>query len=151
MREDKTAVTLIGVGQAKVGSVFIHRGPGSKCEECRYSRICVESLEPERAYRIIRVREKTLHCDMYEAEMQVVEVVEAEVPATAPSKQAISGAIITFYTPGCNEYSCENFELCFPTGLRDGDRCTVVEVKDRIRCPQGLALRRVLLRRVPAS
>jgi len=144
-------VTLIGVGQAQVGSVFIHRGPGSKCGACEYSQVCVKNVEPERVYRIVRVREKTLPCRQYEMEMQVVEVLNAEIPAAILSKKAIIGAVVTFQTPDCKAEGCENFGLCFPAGLRDMDRCEVLGVTGNLKCPEGLALKAVSLRRVPAS
>ncbi len=144
-------VTLIGVGQAHVGTVFIHRGPGSKCGICEYSQVCVKNVEPERVYRIVRVREKTLPCRQYETEMQVVEVVSAEISAAILSKKAIAGVVIAFQTPECKVEGCENYSLCFPTGLRDRDRCEVSGVTGSLQCPGGLALKTVSLRRVLAS
>ena len=151
MKEEKSIVTLIGIGQAVVGKEFIHKGPGTKCESCKYSQVCVRNLEPERIYRIVEVREKTLPCALYETEMQAVEVVETEIAAVVPSKQAIQGAIITLHNPDCKEQECKNYETCFPTGLKDRDRCEIVAVTESLQCPQGLPLGKVLLRRAPAS
>jgi hypothetical protein len=138
-------VTLVGKGQAKVGEAFIHKGPGSKCANCEYSRVCVENIEPGRIYEITRVRDKTHFCRQYEMEMHVVEVVNAKIPAAIPAKQAIPGAIITFKMPVCGEERCEAYELCFPEGLKSGDRCEVLEVTQSVECSLGSPRKRVLL------
>ncbi|MCD6465130.1 UPF0179 family protein, partial [Candidatus Bathyarchaeota archaeon] len=76
MSENKVIITLVSVGQAKIGSLFIHRGAGTKCSECKYFNICVKNLEPNRIYKIVGLRNKILRCDLYEIDMRVVEVVE---------------------------------------------------------------------------
>lgn len=144
-------ITLLGAGEAKVGELFIYRGPGSKCSECKYFSVCVKNLEKGRVYRVVSVRNKTLKCEMYDIEMRVVEVVEADIPASVDSKQAIEGVIITFHPQNCREYNCENIMLCLPEYLMDNDRCEIVKVHDVLQCPKGFQLRRVILRRVPPS
>jgi len=138
-------VTLVGKGQAKAGEVFIHRGPGSKCVDCKYSQVCVKNVETGRIYEIIKVRDKTLFCKQYEIEMQVVEVVNAKIPAAIPAKQAIPGAIITFMPPVCEEEKCMFYELCFPEGLKSGDRCGVLEVIQSVQCSFDSPRKKVLL------
>jgi len=147
----KPIVTLVSAGQARVGMIFIHRGLGPKCEDCEYSQVCVGNLEPDRVYEIAKVRDKTLSCGQYETEMQVVEVFDAEIPAAITAKQAIEGAVITFQMSDCGEEGCNDCELCFPTGLRAGDRCEVLSVTGSLPCSEGLLLKKVSLRRVPVS
>jgi len=147
----RKTVTLIGTAQAQVGGVFIHKGPGSRCENCEYFKVCIKNVQPERVYEIVKVREKFLRCKLYEADMQVVEVVDAEILAAIPSKQTIVGIVITFQTPECKNESCENYELCFPTGLRDNDRCEVLEVIGSLQCSLGASLKRASLRLAPIS
>jgi len=151
MKKDKPVVTLIGVGQAEAGRIFIHKGPSPKCEDCDYFNVCIGNLESERAYRIVKIRDKTLPCRLYEAEMQVVEVIEAEMPSAISSQIAIERAIITFNMPNCNMQGCRNYELCFPKVLKNGDRCKILKVDEDINCPFGLPLRRAFLLRVPSS
>ncbi|KYH41460.1 MAG: hypothetical protein AYL33_004320 [Candidatus Bathyarchaeota archaeon B63] len=129
----------------------MHRGPGSKCTECEYFRVCVGNVEPGRVYEIRRLRDKTHFCRQYEMEMRVVEVVNAKIQAAIPAKQAIPGAIITFRTPACREEGCGAYELCFPEGLRSGDRCEVLEVTQSVECSLGSPRKRVLLQLAPAS
>ena len=151
MNPKKAIVTLVGKGQAEAGRLFIHRGPGSKCANCKYSKVCVENVEPGRIYEIIKIRDKTLFCKQYEIEMQVVEVVNAKIPATIPAKQAIQGAIITFKTPVCEEKKCAFYELCFPEGLKSGDRCEILEIIQNVPCLLGSPRKKVLLRLASAS
>lgn len=146
----KSIVTLVSSRQAKVGNVFIHKGSASKCDGCDFSRVCVKNLEPGRVYSIIKVRGKNLHCKHYETQMQVVEAIEAEIPTAVPSKQAILGAVITLQTAICKKEECEGYELCFPVGLKDGDKCEILDVTGSLECSGQVALKRVVLRRVPA-
>lgn len=147
----KRIVTLIGSGQAKVGTVFIHKGPGSKCGDCEYNRVCVQNIEPGRVYEITGVRDKFLPCKQYETEMRVVEVADAKINSCLPTNQAIHGATITFQAPDCKNEGCESYELCFPLGLKTGDRCDVLEVTEAFECPLGASRRRVVLRLSPPS
>ena len=149
--EPGAKVTLIGVGQAEVGRVFINKGLGSRCNSCNYANVCVKNLEPERIYKIAKVRKKKLACNLHEGEMQVVEVVEAELPAAIASKLAIERAIVTFSQQDCHIQNCTSYDLCFPIGLIDGDRCEVSEIIENLHCSQGLSLKKVLLRRAPFS
>ena len=151
LRQKRIIVTLVGKGQAKVGEVFIHRGPGSKCAECKYSQVCVENVKPGRVYEIVKVRDKTLFCEQYEMEMQVVEVINAKIPSAIPAKQAIPGAIITFRTPICEGEKCVSCDFCFPEGLKSGDHCEVVEVIQSVECPLCYPRKKVLLQLASAS
>ncbi len=151
MNKVKRIVTLVGAGQARIGERFIHKGSGSKCSECRYYSICVGNLESGRVYKIVNVRNKILRCEVYDLDMRVVEVTEAEVPAALASKQAIKGAVLTFHPQNCDEQNCGNIMLCSPGCLKDDDRCEVIEVYESLQCPKGFQLRRVLLRRVSPS
>jgi hypothetical protein len=151
VRREAIIVTMVGKGQAKVGEAFIHRGPGSKCANCEFFRVCVENIEPGRIYEIIRVRDKTHFCRQYEMEMHVVEVINAKIPTAIPAKQAIPGAIITFKTPTCGMEGCEAYDLCFPEGLKSGDRCEVLEVTQSLECSLGPPRKKVLLQLALAS
>ena len=147
----KRIVTLIGSGQAKLGTVFIHKGPGSKCLDCEYSKVCVQNVESGRVYEIVGVRDKFLPCRQYETEMRVVEVTDAKITSSLPTKQAISGAVVVFQAPECRNEGCESYELCFPLGLKSRDRCEVLEVTETFQCPLGASRKKVVLRLAPAS
>lgn len=68
-----------------------------------------------------------------------------------PSKQMVVGIVITFQTPEYENWSCENYEQCFPTGLRDNDRCEVLKVIGSLQCSLGASLKRASLRLAPIS
>lgn len=151
MREDgRKIITMLSVSQARIGEIFIYRGWGQKCPECRYFMVCAKNLSEGRIYRVVGVRNKAFKCEAYDIEMRVVEVVEADIDAAVPSKQAIEGVILTFHPQECNNNLCENYILCMPDGLIEGDRCKVVRVHGALKCPRGLQLVRTLLRRAPS-
>jgi len=147
----KRIVTLISSGQADVGTIFQHKGAGSKCFNCEYFRVCVQNLEPNRVYEVIAVRDKIIHCKKYEIEMRAVEVIDAKIYSSLPSKHAIQNAIVVFQSPQCRNERCENYELCFPRGLKDGDRCKVLEVIEIFQCPLEASRKKVLLQLAPSS
>lgn len=149
-RKRKSIVTMLSASQCKVGETFIYRGSGQKCSSCEYFRVCAGNLSEGRIYKVIGVRNRILRCKAYDIEMRVVDVVEAEVEAVVPSKQAIEGVILTFYPQKCDYDLCENYSLCSPDGLRENDRCEVVKIHGRLSCPKGLQLTRVFLRRAPS-
>lgn len=151
MKQEKPLITLIGTGQAKLGMVFIHRGSSQKCLECRYFQVCIKNLEADRVYKIVKVRDRVLPCRLYETNMQVVEVKEAEITTAIPSRLAVDGATITFQKLECQLQNCESYELCFPKGLMDEERCHIIEVTESLHCPLGLSLRKAVLQRVPSS
>jgi uncharacterized protein (UPF0179 family) len=109
------------------------------------------NVEAGRVYKIVKVRDRTLQCSQYETEMTVVEVTHAGIPTSLPAKQAIPGAIVSFKTPECKNEACVSFELCFPVGLKDGDKCEVLEVTENLECPQGTPRKKVVLRLAQAS
>ncbi|MEM2273355.1 MAG: UPF0179 family protein [Candidatus Bathyarchaeia archaeon] len=147
----KTIVTMLSESQSKIGEAFIYRGFGQKCCGCRYFNVCAGNLREGRIYKVVNVRNKIFKCEIYDIKMRVVDVIEAEINAAIPSKQAIEGVTLTFHPQKCDEGDCENNMLCMPDGLVENDRCEVVKIYGRIICPQGLQLMKVLLRRVPSS
>jgi len=101
-----------------------------------------------RVYEVVGLRDKTFPCRLHEDGVRVVEVVESDIPATVPSRKALEGAVITFQSQRCDALPCEHSELCEPVGLCDGDRCKIVEVREKIKCKRGLSLVKVLLSRL---
>ncbi|MEM0011053.1 MAG: UPF0179 family protein [Candidatus Bathyarchaeia archaeon] len=144
----KIIVTMLSASQSRVGETFIYKGAGEKCYECKYFNVCAGNLREGRIYKVVNVRKKALNCEAYDIEMRVVDVVEAEINAAIPSKQAIEGVILTFYPQKCEEENCKNYALCLPEGLRESDRCEIVKIYGKLSCPRGLQLMKALLRRV---
>ncbi len=111
----------------------------------------MDNLEVDRIYEVTKFREKILECKIHEAGVKAVEVVESDITAVLPRKLAMEGVLITFNKQECDVQECENFERCLPKGLMDGDRCRVVRVAEKVKCPKELALADVVLQRVQVS
>jgi len=68
----------------------------------------------------------------------LVEVEPAEIQFLLPPELAVEGAIITFMRPDCTKTLCERSHLCFPDGIRDGDKCEVLKVVNpNVECALG--------------
>ena len=142
-------ITIVGKKQAREGFVFLHKGKPEKCSDCKFCKVCVEKLEPNRVYEVIEVREQQMPCLLHEDGAQVVVVQEAAIRTTIPVKWAFEGAVVTFQPRECNYPECESYSLCNPVGIIPGDRCKIVESKGRVACQTetGRLLAIVLLRR----
>jgi uncharacterized protein (UPF0179 family) len=150
--EARRLVTLVGSLQARVGYRFISSEPPSTCRECRLFHACVGVLEPGRVYEVVAVRRIKHSCPLHEGGVNVVEVEEATVEAALPSKIAVEGLIAQYRPPKCSLLDCEHRSLCQPLGLKEGDRCRVVEAKGlKLPCPRRFDLVRARLRRLPPS
>lgn len=148
VKKSKSIITLIGVRQAKKGLKFVHQMLSEKCVGCQLYRVCIENLEQGRVYEIVSLRDRKFPCVLHDEEVRVVEVVESDIISAVPQKLALEGAIITFYAQNCENQNCGFKTLCKPIGLFDGDKCQIVKVEDRIECPLGYELVKVLLRRI---
>jgi uncharacterized protein (UPF0179 family) len=144
-------ITFIGAKQAREGYTFIHQGHSPQCERCEYYQVCIKNLEVGRVYEVIGLRDKVFPCDLHEAGVHVVEVIESDISTSLLLKHAIEGVVITYQPPECNAQTCKNHEICFSPGLRKGDRCTIVKINENILCPNDLSLVKVVLHRLLAS
>jgi len=150
--EARRLVTLVGSLQARVGYRFISSEPPSTCRGCRLFHVCIGVLEPGRVYEVVAVRRIKHSCPLHEEGVNVVEVVEATVEAALPSKIAVEGLIAQYRPPKCSLVDCEHRSLCQPQGLREGDRCRVVEARGlKVPCLRGFDLVQARLRRLPPS
>ena len=141
-------ITLIGNNLAEKGLKFMHYGAASQCDECRFKKTCIESLEEGRIYRIREVKNTAHPCMVHDSgKVKVVEVDKAVIKAAINSKQAFEGSNIVFNPPECDE-DCSMRELCFPEGLYPEDKCKIVKKigKPDEKCPKGLNLNMVMLK-----
>ncbi|MEA4957668.1 hypothetical protein SDC9_08630 [bioreactor metagenome] len=144
-------ITLIGENLAEVGMSFIFEGPVEECESCRFKASCVDSLEKGRKYVITNVKDITQKCYVHnEGIVRVVEVELADIDAFIDSKKAFEGSNISFESPSC-DIDCIYYDLCFPDGLKSGDKCIIVKNlgKHDSGCAKGLSLTKVCLRLHP--
>ena len=144
-------ITLVSKDKAQVGYTFLYNGPSSSCEGCERYQVCIKNLEEGRVYRVLKVRKRGFPCRLHEEGVVVVEVIESEVPAAIQTKLAIEGAVIPFESLECNDLFCKAYNLCVPVGLKEGDRCKIIEVKGTVKCPRGLRLTEVSLQRLLSS
>ncbi|MBS7655289.1 UPF0179 family protein [Candidatus Bathyarchaeota archaeon] len=141
-------ITIVGKNQAKVGYAFLFNKPSSICIKCKYYKPCMGGLEAGRVYIVKKVLNKVFECKLHFEEGNLVEVDEADIEANIDAKLAILEAIIDFHAIKCRNVSCENYFKCAPLGLRNGDKCKIVEVYEKVTCPLGAPLSFVRLHRL---
>jgi uncharacterized protein (UPF0179 family) len=149
MSEASTQITLIGMKLATIGMEFTFLGPTPECETCKLRNTCI-NLEPNHRYRVLGVRGELVHeCPIHEAGVRAVEVAESPIIAAFDARKAFPGSKIVFEPVRCDETECSMYEICHPSGLKAGERYTVVEVVGEApeECPRGNVLKMVEFRR----
>ncbi len=133
MDDMDTMITLIGARLAKEGNEFIFEGQAPECDRCRLKNTCM-GLEKGRKYRIVKLKNDTVHeCFVHDEGARVVEVIKAPVQAVIDSKKAVKGAKIRYQQPKFRDIEDEElFDLLNPEGIKNGDRCTIVNVLESI-------------------
>ena len=123
-----TPVTLVGAKLARVGADFIFVGAASDCEACKLKNSCI-NLEAGRKYRILSVRNEAPHeCPLHDSGVVAVEVIEPPLNAAVDARRAHEGSKFFFEAPRCEHADCIVRELCFPLGLKRGDRVTISKI-----------------------
>lgn len=149
MSEATTQITLIGTKLATIGMEFTFNGPTPECDICKLRNTCI-NLEPKHRYRVLGIRGELVHeCPIHEAGVRAVEVAESPIIAAFDARKAFPGSKIVFETVKCDEKGCSMYEICHPAGLKEGERCTVVEVVGEApeECPRGNVLKLVEFKR----
>lgn len=148
MADDKRPViTLVGLKQAKKGFLFLNEGPLKECESCDLFKICIAKLEGRRVYMVTEVRDKIFPCKIHEEGVQVVEAIEPNIEANIEKRLAFPLGIITFRSQECKEALCPCYAKCVPQGLKIGDKCRIVEVREKVACPLNRNLILAVLQR----
>jgi len=137
-------LTVIGRRLAKPGSEFIFIEPNSNCKECKVKTICFH-LGAGVKYRIVNVRDVVHECQQHEDNVVIVEVEEVPREVVIPKKQAMEGTTITIELPKCRERGCQYYRLCYPVGMESGMKRQVIEVLDKVKCPDGQDRVKVIL------
>ncbi|NPV62274.1 MAG: UPF0179 family protein [Methanotrichaceae archaeon] len=149
MSEAATQITLIGTKLATIGMEFTFFGPTPECDTCKLRNTCI-NLEPHHRYRVLGIRGELVHeCPIHEAGVRAVEVAESPIIAAFDARKAFPGSKIVFEPVRCDETDCSMYEICHPSGLKAGERYTVVEVVGEApeECPCGNVLKLVEFRR----
>ena len=140
-------ITLIGKSLAKKGQEFVFLGPAEACEDCRFKSSCVGNLEKDRKYEIIDIKDSEQKCPIHAEETVVpVEVDRAKITLLTDSKSIFEGSTFTFNAPDCDEETCEFYDLCFPEGLIENDKCIVLKNDGKHKkCEKGYNLNKLIL------
>lgn len=147
--DQDVVITLIGTRLAKVDNEFIFSGQIPECAGCKLVQTCM-NLDRGTRYRIVGVREGAKHeCAIHDAGVLAVEVIESPFVAAIESRKAFGGSKIVFEPAACDVTGCGMFELCHPSGLSRGDRCTIVRVVGDApeSCEKGYSLKVVEVKR----
>ena len=148
MTDNNTTITLIGSRLAKEGEDFIFMGESRECKRCKLKRTCM-NLEPGRKYRVAKVRSDTVHeCFIHDGGVLTVDVESSPIVAAIESRKAVEGSKISYEHPKCKTFDDSVYDILYPEGLKEGDKCTVVKVlgpMDETQV-QGCSLKKVELR-----
>jgi len=140
-------ITIVGLRQAKVGFTFLHSTTPEECKSCDLLKTCMENLEPGRVYTVIKARNKTFPCRVHEEGVRVVEVEESNLHVAIEARFSFPLATITFNPQDCGNRCCGNSRFCVPCGLVGGDKCKILEVKERLECPLKRSLLLAVVKR----
>lgn len=149
MEEQETIITLIGTKLAKVGNEFIFKGAAKECEVCKLNKTCL-GLNIGSRYRITNIRTgEKLECFVHDSGVCAVEVVEVPIKVAVESRKAIKGSRMVYESLSCNLSDCENFVLCRPSGLTQGNKFMIMNVEGEINepCNKGYSLKVVEVKR----
>ncbi len=148
MEESDTIITLIGTRLAKVGTEFAFKGAAKECEPCKFNKTCL-NLNPGSRYKIVNLRNPgKLECFVHDTGVIAVEVIEAPVMMAVESKKAIKGSRVVYESPSCNSQDCENLVFCRPSGLKPGEKFSILEVDELSEpCKKGYSLKIVEAKR----
>lgn len=149
MEEQETIITLIGTKLAKVGNEFIFKGAAKECEVCKLNKTCL-GLNIGSRYRITNIRTgEKLECFVHDSGVCAVEVVEVPIKVAVESRKAIKGSRMVYESLSCNLSDCENFVLCRPSGLTQGNKFMIMDVEGEINepCNKGYSLKVVEVKR----
>lgn len=144
----KTIITLVGLRQAKKGFAFLNEESLKECENCEFFKICISKLEVGRVYFVTEVRDKVFPCRVHEEGVRIVKVSEPSIEASIQKRSAFQCGIITYMIQDCEESLCPYYKKCVPQGLKIGDKCKIVSVKEQIACPLNRQLVLAVLQRV---
>lgn len=144
----KPIITLVGFKQAKKGFSFLNERPPKECKNCALFKVCISKLKVGRVYTVTGIRDKLFPCGIHEEGVRVVEVIETNIETNIEKRTAFLNGLITFSPRECKEVLCPHFEKCFPQGLKIGDKCRVIMIKEQVDCQLNHHLVLSVLQRV---
>lgn len=140
-------ITLIGQLMAKKDNSFIFQGQAEECENCRFKATCVDSLEEGRKYIIKDIKESQLKCPLTDSIVVPVEISLADIEMYFDSHKVFEGSNFIYTKNQCEFKECNNYKLCFPEGLQEGDKITIAkDLRESPECKDKRFLKKILAR-----
>jgi uncharacterized protein (UPF0179 family) len=140
-------IALVDKSSARVGYEFVYLGEADECPKCSLYIPCHHNLENGRKYRISALKNKSHICSVFD-EVFVCEVDEVPIEVAMKGGSAFEGATVNYRSLSCKNTFCKYSSFCLPEGLMEGDRCTIVKIKDKIKCVELGELVLVIIRRI---
>ncbi len=143
---------LLPESLAKEGLEFVFKAPSSVCETCPAAKMCAKRFEEERRYRVVEVIDRktpgtSLSCPLTGERLVSVMVESNEFVVCIDKSRAVPKMTFTFDQQPCTKISCPYWKYCNYRGIPRGVKVEVVKVLDeKIECPQGKVLKKVILR-----
>jgi uncharacterized protein (UPF0179 family) len=125
----------------------VYLGLGDECSKCPLKTPCHHNLDRGRRYVVVGVKNKSHPCKLFE-EVLVCDVKEVGIDVSISPGSAFEGATIRFNPQPCDKKLCVYTGKCIPEGLSDGDRCTIISIKGKIKCPEKGELSLVKVKRI---
>ncbi len=140
-------IALVDSESAGDGYEFVYLGKADECRNCGLLLPCHNNLERGRRYTVKLVRDKTHPCSLFKS-VAVCEVEEIGIDVAILPGSAFEGASISFEPLKCKNAFCKHSTYCMPEGLSKGDRCLILSVKRKIKCPEKGNLDVATIRRI---
>lgn len=137
-------VTLVGERLAKLGSIFVFRGPLLECRDCKYKQVCFNLAEGKN-YRISRLRDARHECKVHDGGVRAVEVEVVPFKAGVKSRIAVEGSIVPLEDKGCRRIGCDHYWICHPPGKKTGEKFKIKRLMGTLECADGERISLVLL------
>lgn len=134
-------VTLVGVKMAKEGNEFIYYGTTNTCKNCKLKTVC-SNLEEGRIYKILRIREKKHDCPLHEGGVIAVEVEKIPYEVNVKDQEA-EATSISFKPTRCNEFSCNEYQIC-NSKIKEKEY-RILRVLGEVECAKGYKLKKVVI------
>ncbi len=132
-------ITLVGKKLAEVGNEFIYIGITQKCRSCRLKTVC-SNLQEGRAYKVVKIRDKSHDCDLHEEGVVAVEVEKLPAIVNIKSEEAEATAV-NYHKINCDNNFCKEYEACVP--IIKEKEYKILKLIGDVKCPEGYKLKKV--------
>ncbi|GEM_PF-5939133 len=158
MTRDGKIGVFLPESMAQEGLEFVFIAPSSACEKCPLYKYCVGKLESKRRYKVVSILRKedsgyhsipipAKKCSLTDEPLVSVMLEHKEFEINIDKDRAIPNMSFRFDREGCTHYTCPQRPYCNYDGIPKNVKVEVVRiVKDKVDCPLGKPLKRVVIR-----